>query len=236
MDAHPAAYDLTLVLQRNYDVPCHCRRYREPDAYGSATRRVDGRRHTDDVATKVKGRSTRIAPVNRRIDLNKVVVGTSVDVPPKRGNDSRSHRVLELERISNGQNPIADMWQTFGELYEVRSCTHFDQRQIGAGISANDLCRVTFAVVGCNRDCQSMLDDVIVGDRVAVRRNEKPGSLDVDDFVLTGFVSQGYRQEPQRVVARSFAFHLHAFNPLHLYRNDGRLDLGNESCKAGWPF
>ena len=78
--------------------------------------------------------------------------------------------------------------RVFGESHELRSRLYFDQRQIGAGIRNNDLCCVAFAVVSCNGDCWSMLNDAIVGDRVAGGGNEKAGPLALDGFVFAHFV------------------------------------------------
>ena len=60
---------------------------------------------------------------------------------------------------------------------EVVAAVDLDQREIGARIGADDLGGVGLAVVGRDLDAVGLLDDVVVGDGVAVGRDEEARAL-----------------------------------------------------------
>src|SRR5690348_4357694 len=74
LHADPAALDKALVLERGHHGLDRVGRNTEADADRAAGRRVDRRVHGDHVAVSVEGRATGVALVDRRIDLDEVVV------------------------------------------------------------------------------------------------------------------------------------------------------------------
>ena len=84
------------------------RRNGEADADAAAGRREDRGVDADDLALRVEGRAARIAAVDRRVDLQEVVIGTGADVAAARRDDAGGHRAAEAEGIADRDHPIAD--------------------------------------------------------------------------------------------------------------------------------
>ena len=78
------------------------------DADAAAIGRVDRRVDADHLARQVEGRPAGIAAVDRRVDLQEVVIGTGADVAAARRDDARRHGAAEAEGIADGDDPIAD--------------------------------------------------------------------------------------------------------------------------------
>ena len=56
----------------------------------------------------VEGRAARIAAVDRRVDLQEVVVRSGADVAAARRDDAGGDGAAEAERIADGDHPVAD--------------------------------------------------------------------------------------------------------------------------------
>ena len=95
LDAEPAARDRAVVLQRLDHALGDVAGDGEADADAAAGRRVDRGVDADDLAVGIEGRAAGIAVVDRRVDLQEVVIGAepmsrpraetmpAVTVPPR---------------------------------------------------------------------------------------------------------------------------------------------------------
>src|SRR5262249_33271072 len=133
----------------------------------------------DDAAVHVEGRSARITFVDRRIDLDVVVVRASADIAAARRHDAGGDGAAKTERISDGDNPVAATRVAVGELHEGKALVGFnlDEREVGLRIGPDDLRLVDRAFIGRDLDGLRALDDVIVRHGIAIRRNEEAGTL-----------------------------------------------------------
>src|SRR5207249_64167 len=105
LNAEPPARDFAVFLQLLDHRPGSVRRYRKTDADGSTIGRIDGRVDADDITLEVEGRAAGIAPVHRRIDLQKIVVRTGVNVTSAPGNDAAAYGIVEAERAADREHP-----------------------------------------------------------------------------------------------------------------------------------
>src|SRR3546814_12439971 len=64
-----------LILQLGDDALCHVGRNGEAAPDAASGRREDRRVHADDLAFDVEGRATGVAAVDRRTDLEEIVIG-----------------------------------------------------------------------------------------------------------------------------------------------------------------
>src|SRR4029077_1029041 len=106
-NAEPAPGDVAVLPELGNYVLGDVRRNREPDPDRPAGGRIDRRVDADHPAVQVKGWTSRIAAVDRRIDLQKVVVRPFIDIAPERRDDPRGDRAAETERIADRDNPVA---------------------------------------------------------------------------------------------------------------------------------
>ena len=151
MDLHadPAARDRALVLELADHGLDGVGGDREGDADRAARRREDRGVDADHVAVGVEGRAAGIALVDRRIDLDEVVIGAGADVAAARRDDAGRHGAAEAERIADREHPVADARGLSDELHiGERAALDLDQREIGARIGADHLGLVGLAVVG----------------------------------------------------------------------------------------
>src|ERR1043166_6029469 len=105
--------------------------------------------------------------------------GGPAEVPPACRNDAGRHRAAEAERIADRQHPVADARLLGAERHEreVAAAVDLDQRDVGLGIGTDHLGGVDLAVVGGHFHRLGLVDHVIVGDRVAVGRDEEARAL-----------------------------------------------------------
>src|SRR5262249_47897307 len=97
LHADPAAGDLTAVLELCDDRLHRRSGDRKGDTYRTAGRRKDGGIDADHVTVDIEGRATRIAFVDRSIDLNEVVVGTGSDIPTTGRDDAGRYPAPEAD-------------------------------------------------------------------------------------------------------------------------------------------
>src|SRR5262249_57447527 len=111
----------------------------EGDAHRAARRGEHGGIDTDDVAVDVEGRAAGIAFIDRRIDLNEVVVRTRPNVATTGRDDTGSHRAAEAKRIADREHPVADARGLVREadVGEVAAALDLDQGDVGARIGAD---------------------------------------------------------------------------------------------------
>src|SRR5206468_3842020 len=123
-----------------------------------------------------EGRTTGIAAVNRRIDLDEIVVGTGSDLATGRGDDTGSHRAAEAEGIADGYNPLTYSNRILREFDVGERLVRRDlqQSEVGAVVLADQLGVIFGAVGGYDRKVTRVIDDVVIGHHVAVSRNKEP--------------------------------------------------------------
>src|SRR5450631_3428349 len=179
LHADPATADGALILEL-CDHILHGRSgNRERNADTSTRRGVDRRVYADDFALHIEGRTARIALVDRRVDLNEVIVRAVADVATAGRDDAGSDGSAEAEGIADRENPVADPRLAGCEFCKrkVRPAFDLDQREIRTLVRANYLGGVGLSVVSCDFDLVGAIDNVIVGNRIAVRRDEEAGAL-----------------------------------------------------------
>src|SRR5690606_22541138 len=104
------------------------------------------------------------------------VAGGRIDILTRRGrNDARRGGAAEAEGIAHRDDPVADpRLGRFleGDEREVRAF-NLDDREVRAFIAPDDAGLQLAFVREPDRDLGGVLDDVVVGDDVAVGRNEE---------------------------------------------------------------
>ena len=156
-------------------------RDREADADVAAARREDRRVDADHLAVEIEARAAGIAAIDRRVDLQEIVVGSGPDVARAGRDDARGDRAAEPERIADGDDPVADPDRVaVGEGHRGKGLVDLDleQRQIGLGVAPDQLGVVALVVVEHHLDLVGFGDHVVVGDHEAARdrpRSPSPG-------------------------------------------------------------
>ena len=123
----------------------------------------------------VESWSTRVPFVHGRIDLNKIVIGARPDIASSRRDDTSRYRTSEPKRVSDWKNPVANARFDLSESHkrEVRIPAYLDECYVRQWIVADELCLISLPTIGRDLDVFSVGDDVIVGDDIAVARNEE---------------------------------------------------------------
>jgi len=144
-------------------------------------------RFADAVAAFKKARE--LDPDLKMVQIN-LAVGLYYlpDLTAARRDDPCGHRPAEAERIADGNHPVADPRIAVSEGHEWKTAgaIDLDQGNIGVLIRADHLCGKNTAVIGRNLDLVGRFDDMEVGHRVAVSRNEKAGALTGEDVAAAG--------------------------------------------------
>ena len=194
LHADPTAGHAAFLTQLRDDVLHRLGRNVESDADRTAGGREDRRVDADHVAFDVEARAAGIALVDRRVDLNEVVIRTGADIAAAGGHDAGGHGAAESERIADREHPIADARRAVGKLHEREVlAVDLDQGKVGARIGADDLRRIGLAVVGRDLHVLGILHDVIVGDGIAVGGDEEAGALAGDDVMAATFTLAAIR-------------------------------------------
>ena len=99
-----------------------------------------------------------------------VVVGSGTNVAAARGNDTRGDRAAKTEWIPDRDHPITNPRRVLGKLdeREIVFAIDLDQSEIGLRIGADYLGRIACAIVSRNLDRLGVINDVLVGHRVAI--------------------------------------------------------------------
>ena len=179
LDADPAAADRALVLELLDDILHRRSRDRERNADAAARRRIDRGVHANHIAFGVEGRTTRVALVNRCVDLNEIVIRTVADVTAACRNNACGHGAAEAERIADREDPVTDARLTVGKLGErhVADTIDLDQCEVGARIGADHLGGVDLAVICSHFNLVGAIDHVIVGHGKTISRDEESRAL-----------------------------------------------------------
>src|SRR3979411_1041291 len=99
--------------------------------------------YADNLTLSIESGPARIAPVDRRIDLQEIIVGPGANVAPTRRNDARGHRPTQSEGIAYRDHPVAHPWRGSGEVDMLIRPTLLDLQEgkIGSLIGSDDGCR-----------------------------------------------------------------------------------------------
>ena len=133
----------------------------------------------------IERRAAGIALVDRRVDLDIIVIRACADIAAARGNDARGHRAAETERIADRDHPVTDARRRVRELHvgKILLALDLDQREVGLLVGADHLGGIDGAVVGGDLDGLGVVDHVVVGHGITVRRNEEARTFAGDDLV-----------------------------------------------------
>ena len=209
-DAQAAPRHLALVLELGDDLLGHVGGDGEPDADVPAGRREDVAVDADDLAPHVDQRAAGVPPVDGRVGLDEVLVRRHEGIRPAAvrpggelapfgGNDARRHGVLHAERVADGQDPLADPDQggiAQGGEGQVLGLD-LEEGQVGLGVEPDDLGLVFLPLEGRDGILDRILGDVVIGQDVAVRRDEEPRPLDHAPIILgLGLAGRGPAEEP----------------------------------------
>ena len=177
-DAEPAAIDGAMLLQLTDHLLDEGSRHGEGDADIAAGGREDRGVHADDLAVQIEGRATGIAAIHRGVDLQ-IVVGTRSDVAVMGRDDACRHRSAEAERIADREHPVTDAGILAGKLHVRKLLRSLDleQSDVGPGVGADQRSRIFVAALERHGDVLGVLDHMVVGDEVPVRRNEEARAL-----------------------------------------------------------
>src|SRR5450432_2306644 len=108
LNTDPTAADGPLILELSDHVLYRRCRDRKCDADAATGWRIDRSIHADDFALHIEGRTTGIALVDRRVDLNEVVIWAIADVATVGRDDTGCDRSTQTERVTDCKHPIAD--------------------------------------------------------------------------------------------------------------------------------
>ena len=177
-DAEPAAIDGAMLLQLTDHLLDERCRHGEGDADIAAGGGEDRGVHADDLAVQIEGRAAGIAAIHRRVDLQ-IVIGARSDVAVMGRDDACGHRSAEAERIADREHPVTDARILFGKLHvrELLRGLDLEQSDVGPRVGADQRGRIFVAVLERHGDVLGILDHMVVGDEVPVRRNEEARAL-----------------------------------------------------------
>ena len=180
-DAELGATDVSVFPQVVHHVLGHVRRNREPDA----DVRVDRRQHlgvdADHFALRVHQGAARVAVVDRRVGLQEIlVVAIAVARHARAGrtallaDDAHRHRLADAERVADGEHDVADL-RVVG-VAERRGLEvgrgDFHEREVARLVGADDFRVERASVVQIDVNLVRAVHDVVVGQDVAVARDD----------------------------------------------------------------
>src|SRR5208337_4969664 len=179
LHAKPAARDLALGLELRNDALHRFGWDGKGNAGRAARRREDRGIHADDLARLIECRTAGVAFIHRGVDLDEIVVGAHADIAAASRDDTGRDRTAKAERVADGDHPIAGLHLGMSERHEREWLRSFDlnEREIGAGVGTYDLGWQNVARLGDDLDLDRALNDVIVGNDVAVGGDEKARAL-----------------------------------------------------------
>src|SRR4051794_1942359 len=249
--AEIAARDLAL-LELRQETLRGIDRSGEAEALRAAA--ADGRVDADHLAIDVHERTAGVAEVDGGVSLDEVLEGTGGVAEAERASlgrdDADGERVFELERIADGDGPVtlADAVGVAQRNARQRLAgLDLEEGDVGGRIAADDLRIARVAAIAVlvgapmHLHLARAFDDVIIGDDVAVRRNDEAGSAG-DLLALVVFIGRAVavrtalavalararEEELERIAAeRTLLAEIGGFDDFgRRDRDDGRHDAG----------
>ncbi len=172
LHAEPAAVDVAVLAQLADHVRHGARRDREADADAAAVGRIDHGVDADHAPALVEDRAAGVALVDRRVDLQVVVVGARLDVATARRDDAGGGGAAEAEGIADRDDPVADAGAVgVAERDRRQRLLRLDleQGEVGLGVATGELGLEAGAVMERDHDLVGLVDHVVVGDDVTLR-------------------------------------------------------------------
>ena len=175
LDADPAARDAAVLDQAFHHLARRRHRNREADAEAAAAARIDRGVDAEQVAGDVDQRAARVAGIDRRVGLDEVLEDVDAErVAAERADDARGHRLADAERIADREHDVADL-----EVVDVAERDHrqlvevdLQHRDVGIGVGADRAGARAAAVAERDLDVVGAVDDVVVGEQVALGRDD----------------------------------------------------------------
>ncbi len=155
------------------------RGYREADADTAAIGRINRRVDANHLAVEVEGRAAGIAAVDRRVDLQEIVIRAFVDVAAARRDDPGRDGAAKPERVADRHYPVADLRRTAVAEADIRQRlirVDLEDGEIGLGVAADHLGPILGFILQDHLDFFGVADHVIVGHDITPRINDEPGS------------------------------------------------------------
>ncbi|PRD36405.1 UNVERIFIED_CONTAM: hypothetical protein NCL1_08904 [Trichonephila clavipes] len=177
-DTEVAATDLALVAQLTHHLHGDIDRNRERQAHEAAGAAVDLRVDADHLAGGVEQRAAGIARIDGDIGLDEGHVGIAGQRARLGADDAGGGRVVEAERRADGQHPLADaQLRGIADLHRRQvGGGDLDQRDVGARVGADDLGLDLAAVAEAHGDLVGLVDDMVVGQHIAVAADDETGA------------------------------------------------------------
>jgi hypothetical protein len=168
---------LRRVHQLRHQVAQLVHRDREPDVLRVA---ADGGVDADHLSVRVEQGPARVARVDRRVRLYQVgqqhVAVRGLEVPVHGRDDPGAHAVAEPHRVADGDDRLADHQVAAvaqGQGLERPVALDLQHRQVGLRVAADQV-RVELPPVGqLHLDLAGTVDNVVIGDEVAVLVDEE---------------------------------------------------------------
>ncbi len=219
----PLSSDLVHRAHRDVD------RNRKREPHVPAGAREDQRVDADDLAPEIEQRAAGVARIDRGVRLD---VGDQVflrQVASLGADDARGHRVLETEGLADRDDPLAHLELVRIADRHLRQIPGFDLQHgdVGALVGADDL-GLELATVGeLDADLVGAVDDVGVGDEVAVGRDDETRTDRLlVELALRPAASRNLAEAAEEFVERVVFGKLRQALSLHLLRDvdadDGR--------------
>src|SRR5262245_19127373 len=138
------------------------------------------------------------------------------------------------KRVADRDNPVAVARLAIGERDEWKALAlDFDEGKVGELIRPDDLGGMGFTVDGRHLYGGRVVDDMIVGHGVAVRRDEK-ARAQARDYLAGAWLFRRLEATEDLLERRRFLGGRRLFHP-DAYRDDGGFDFGDQVSKpAGW--
>ena len=176
VDPEPAAHDPAVGLDVVDDGDGRGGGDCEADPHIAAGGRDDGRVHADDLALQVDRGAARIAAVDRRVDLQMVLVGVGAGPASARGDDAEGRGLAHAEGIADGDHPIADagavgVREAHGGKRLV--ALHLEQGEVGPRVAPDHRGIEPRPVVENDGHGPGPRNHVIAGHDVAVRVDDE---------------------------------------------------------------
>ena len=148
----------------------------------------------DDLALEVEGRAARVAAVDRRVDLQEVVVGAAADLAAGGRDDAGGDRAAEAERVADRDHGVADAHLAAVAESDVGQGLvglDLEQGQVGLLVDALERRRELGAVVERDGDLVGAAGDMGVGDDQAVGADDEARALAA--LALLGLLRRPHR-------------------------------------------
>ena len=173
--AQPAAPRFAKFLQLLDHVLSHPARHCKSDADGPTIGTKNRCVYSDDFAFHVEKRTARVSPVNCRVGLNVIVIGSRERAATSR-HDTGRHRKALTKWVAHRHDPITDAGEfTVSPRHEGQRLVAYDfqQCEVGVWVCANKFGFQLETLKEFDQDFISPLNHMIVGNDEAILRDHE---------------------------------------------------------------